>query len=114
VLEILPTAGFNDQVTEVLLEPDTAAVNCCACPASRALDEGLTATVTGAVPPPVLPPPVLPPPEPPLPEPVEPVVPVPPVEGTSVTEAALTTVGMATLVAVMVIVVCVDIEEGAV
>ena len=29
VLEIVPIAGFNDQVTAVLLVPVTVAVNCC-------------------------------------------------------------------------------------
>jgi hypothetical protein len=47
-LEIVPTAGFTDQVTAIFVVPVTAAVNCCVCPAERLAVAGDTLTVIGA------------------------------------------------------------------
>jgi hypothetical protein len=45
---IEPMAGFNDQVTAVLPEPVTDALNCCFCDSPIATLDGVTPTTTGA------------------------------------------------------------------
>ncbi len=42
VLDTAPTAGLNDQVTFVLADPVTVAVNCWVCAADSVVDVGLT------------------------------------------------------------------------
>jgi hypothetical protein len=45
----VPTAGFRDQVTLVLLLPVTVAVSCCVWEAVREAVVGVTETLTGRV-----------------------------------------------------------------
>ncbi len=47
VLDSVPTAGLNDQVTPVLLLPVTVVVNCWVCETDRLADVGLICTNTG-------------------------------------------------------------------
>jgi hypothetical protein len=44
--EIVPTTGFRDQLTLVLLLPVTVAVSCCVCDATREAVFGATVTLT--------------------------------------------------------------------
>src|ERR1035437_7473150 len=46
-LEIVPTAGFSDQVTAVFAVPVSVAVNCCVCLAERTAAPGETCTEMG-------------------------------------------------------------------
>jgi hypothetical protein len=46
VEEIVPTDGLIDQVTPVLLAPETVAVSCCVLDGVKPTAEGLTDTVT--------------------------------------------------------------------
>ena len=45
--ESVPTVELKVQVTAVLVEPVTLAVNCCVCKAYRFVVEGLSDTATG-------------------------------------------------------------------
>ena len=47
--EIVPTAGFRDQVTLVLVLPVTVALSCCFWEAVREAFVGVTETLTGRV-----------------------------------------------------------------
>jgi hypothetical protein len=49
VEEIVPTAGFKDQVTLVLLLPMTVAVSCCVWEAAREAVVGVIETLIGRV-----------------------------------------------------------------
>jgi hypothetical protein len=44
--EIVPTGAFRDQVTAVLVDPDTAAINCRVCPAITVAAAGDNTIVT--------------------------------------------------------------------
>src|SRR5262249_27562134 len=49
VVELPPATPFTDQVTPVLLAPETAAVNCCVPPTCREMEVGEIATDTEEV-----------------------------------------------------------------
>lgn len=46
MFEIVPTAGLNDHVTEVVVEPVTVASSCCDCDGATVADVGVTLTLT--------------------------------------------------------------------
>ena len=48
LVEIVPTAGFNDHVTPALAVPATVAANCWVCEAVSEALEGVSETVTAA------------------------------------------------------------------
>jgi hypothetical protein len=48
-LEIVPTVGFNDQVTAVFVAPVTPAVNCWVWEGAKEAVEGVSETATGGL-----------------------------------------------------------------